>query len=76
MGRRFRVEPVWWILAVFTAGGSTSLAPPNIPVGTVANVITRPGTAGQEVEVELVSDLERLQFVRIILYQPPTELAE
>ena len=60
---------------VFTAGGSTSLAPPNIPVGTVANVITRPGTAGQEVEVELVSDLERLQFVRIILYQPPTELA-
>lgn len=59
---------------VFTAGGSTSLAPPNIPVGTVANVITRAGTAGQEVEVDLVSDLERLQFVRIILYQPPTEL--
>ena len=59
---------------VFTAGGSTSLAPPNIPVGTVANVITRAGTAGQEVEVSLVSDLERLQFVRIILYQPPTEL--
>ena len=59
---------------VFTAGGSTSLAPPNIPVGTVANVITRAGTAGQEVEVGLVSDLERLQFVRIILYQPPTEL--
>ena len=59
---------------VFTAGGSTSLAPPNIPVGTVANVITRAGTAGQEIEVDLVSDLERLQFVRIILYQPPTEL--
>ena len=59
---------------VFTAGGSTSLAPPNIPVGTVANVITRAGTAGQEVEVSLVSDLERLQFVRIIFYQPPTEL--
>jgi len=59
---------------VFTAGGSTSLAPPNIPVGRVANVITRAGTAGQELEVALSPDLGRLQFVRVVLYQPPTEL--
>jgi len=58
---------------VFTAGGSTSLAPPNIPVGRVANVITRTGTAGQELEIELTADLARLQFVRVVLYQPPTE---
>lgn len=58
---------------VFTAGGSTSLAPPNIPVGRVVNVITRPGTSGQELEVELSADLARLQFVRVVLYQPPTE---
>jgi rod shape-determining protein MreC len=59
---------------VFTAGGSTSLAPPNIPVGRVANVITRAGTAGQELEIALSPDLGRLQFVRVVLYQPPTEL--
>ncbi len=58
---------------VFTAGGSTSLAPPNIPVGRVVNVITRTGTSGQELEVELSADLGRLQFVRVVLYQPPTE---
>lgn len=58
---------------VFTAGGSTSLAPPNIPVGRVINVITRTGTSGQELEIELSADLGRLQFVRVVLYQPPTE---
>jgi rod shape-determining protein MreC len=59
---------------VLTAGGSLSLAPPGIPVGTVANVIERPGVAGQELEVELNVDLGRLSFLSVILYQPPTEL--
>lgn len=59
---------------VFTAGGSTSLAPPNIPVGRVANVITRAGTAGQELEIEPSADLDRLQFLRVVLYLPPSEL--
>lgn len=59
---------------VFTAGGSTSLAPPNIPVGQVANVITRAGTAGQELEIEPSADLDRLQFLRVVLYLPPSEL--
>ena len=59
---------------VFTAGGSTSLAPPNIPVGRVANVITRAGTAGQELEIEPTADLNRLQFVRVVLYLPPSEV--
>ena len=59
---------------VFTSGGSTSLAPPNIPVGRVANVITRAGTAGQELEIEPSADLDRLQFVRVVLYLPQSEL--
>lgn len=59
---------------VLTSGGSLSLAPPGIPVGTVANVIENPGTAGLELEVELNVDLERLSFLSVILYQPPTEL--
>ncbi len=60
---------------VFTSGGSTSLAPPNIPVGRVANVITRAGTAGQELEIEPSADLDRLQFVRVVLYLPSSEIA-
>lgn len=59
---------------VLTSGGSLSLAPPGIPVGTVANVIENPGTAGLELEIELNVDLERLSFLSVILYQPPTEL--
>ncbi len=59
---------------VLTAGGSLSLAPPGIPIGTVANVIERSGVAGQELEVELNVDLGRLSFLSVILYQPPTEL--
>lgn len=59
---------------VLTSGGSLSLSPPGIPVGTVANVINRPGVAGQELEIELNVDLGRLSFLSVILYQPPTEL--
>ena len=53
---------------------ATSLAPPDIPIGTVANVITtgrhRPGL---ELEVDLNADLDRLNFLTVILYRPPTE---
>ena len=59
--------------AVLTSGGSESLAPPNIPVGRVANVITNPGTRGLELEVELNADLDRLNFLTVVLYQPPQE---
>lgn len=60
--------------AVLTAGGSRSLAPPNIPVGVVANVITGSGTEGLQLEVEPNADLGRLTFLTVVLYQPPTEL--
>lgn len=61
--------------AVLTAGGSLSLAPPDLPIGKVANVIQRAGTAGLELEVELNADLNRLIFLTVVLYVPPTEAA-
>ncbi len=61
--------------AVLTAGGSLSLAPPDIPVGRVANVIQRAGAGGLELEVELNADLDRLIFLSVILYVPPIQAA-
>ncbi|MEO6571778.1 MAG: rod shape-determining protein MreC, partial [Ilumatobacteraceae bacterium] len=59
--------------AVLTAGGSLSLAPPDLPIGKVVNTIPRPGSKGIELEVELSADLNRLNFLTVILYVPPTE---
>lgn len=59
---------------VSTAGGRESLAPPDIPVGVVRNVIDRPGSAGTQLEVELSANLSQLQFVRVVLYRPLAEL--
>lgn len=59
--------------AILTAGGSDSLAPPDIPIGVVANVITRAGVGGLELEVELNADLDRLNFLTVILYTAPRE---
>lgn len=61
--------------AVLTSGGSDSLAPPDIPIGRVANKIENPGTAGLELEVELNADLGRLNFLTVLLYKPPIEAA-
>lgn len=58
---------------IVSAGGSLSLAPPDIVVGTVTRVNKRLGTAGPVLEIGLVADLSNLSFVRILLYQPITE---
>ncbi len=65
-----------------TNGGSTdlstdlrSLAPADLVIGRVSTVIERPGQAGPEVEVEPIADLTRLNFVRVLLYIPPSEAA-
>jgi len=58
---------------VITAGGATSLAPPDIVVGTVARVVNRSGTLGPILEVTIAASLDNLNFVRILLYQPSTE---
>lgn len=59
-----------------TAGGSQSLAPPNIPVGRVINRADRNGVAGPLLEIELNADLDKLNFVRVVLYQPFIEVDE
>lgn len=61
---------------VISAGGATSLAPPDIVVGTVARVVNRSGTLGPILEVNVAANLDNLNFVRILLYQPTTERVE
>src|SRR5262245_33506012 len=61
--------------AVLTAGGSDSLAPQNIPIGRVANVIPGTGVEGLQLEVDLNADLDRLNFLTVILYTAPREAA-
>ena len=58
---------------VITAGGATSLAPPDIVIGQVSKVVKRTGTLGPILEVKLSANLENLNFVRVLLYQPSTE---
>lgn len=59
---------------VETAGGSESLAPTGIPVGRVINRADRPGSGGPLLDVELYADLARLNFVRVVLYKPLSEV--
>jgi len=61
---------------VETAGGSESLAPPGIPVGRVANRADRPGSGGPLLDVDLYADLDALNFVRVVLYKPLSEVDE
>ena len=61
---------------VETAGGSTSLAPPGIPVGRILNRANRPGSGGPLLDVGLNADLARLNFVRVVLYKPLSEVGQ
>jgi rod shape-determining protein MreC len=60
--------------AVLTAGGGEDLAPPDLPIGRVANVIPLPGTEGLRLEVEPNADLSRLEFLTVVLFQAPNEV--
>lgn len=59
---------------VLTSGGTDGLAPPDIPVGIVTNVVSRSSAEGPLLEVELLADLDRLHFVRVVLYRPESEV--
>jgi rod shape-determining protein MreC len=59
---------------VLTAGGTESLAPQNIPVGLVVNVVNRSTAEGPLLEVEPLANLDELNFVRVVLYKPATEV--
>jgi rod shape-determining protein MreC len=58
---------------VISAGGATSLAPPDIVLGTVSRVMKRSGSLGPLLEVRITANLDALNFVRVLLYQPSTE---
>jgi rod shape-determining protein MreC len=58
---------------IISAGGANSLAPPDIVIGTISKVVSRTGTLGPILEVTLSANLENLNFVRVLLYQPITE---
>lgn len=58
---------------VISSGGATSLAPPDIVIGTVSRVVKRTGTLGPLLEVKLSANFDNLNFVRVLLYQPITE---
>jgi rod shape-determining protein MreC len=58
---------------ILTAGGNLSLAPQNIPVGRVVNVVPRSTAEGPLLEVEPYADLGDLNFVSVVLYKPAAE---
>ncbi len=59
---------------VFSSGSQDSLAPANIPIGRVVNVIDRSTSEGPMLQVEPFADLDSLYFVRVVLYQPGAEV--
>jgi rod shape-determining protein MreC len=65
---------------VATSGGTTglsslaSLAPADLVIGRVARKTNRPGSSGPLVEVEPAADLAHLNFLRVVLYLPPSEV--
>jgi rod shape-determining protein MreC len=59
---------------VSTTGGSKSLAPPDIIIGEVINVVRRPGSAGPLLEIKLAANLAQLNFVQVVRYRPPSEV--
>ncbi len=55
---------------VETAGGTKSLAPQGIPIGTIAAVNPRPGSRSPIVEVTPNASLTQLNFVSVVLFVP------
>lgn len=56
--------------AVVTSGLQQSVFPPDIPVGRVVKAKVAPGALQQEVTIEPVVDLRRLEFIRVLKWQP------
>ncbi len=61
---------------VVTAGGFDSLAPPDIPIGVVINRADRSGPGGPLLDVEPYADVTRLNFLRVVLYTPLSEVEQ
>lgn len=56
--------------AVVTSGLQQGLFPPQIPVGRVVRARSAPGALSQEVTVDPVVDMQRLELVKVLLWQP------
>ncbi|HEX8770733.1 MAG TPA: rod shape-determining protein MreC [Acidimicrobiales bacterium] len=56
--------------AVVTSGLQESVFPPDIPVGRVVKATVSQGALQQQVTIEPVVDLRRLEFVRVLKWKP------
>lgn len=56
---------------VVTSGTQDSIYPPGIPVGTVRRAKVVAGALQQDVTIDPVVDLGRLEFVSVLLWTPP-----
>jgi rod shape-determining protein MreC len=57
--------------AVVTSGLQQSVFPPEIPVGRVRSARVAPGALKQEVTIDPVVDLQRLEFVKVLQWRSP-----
>lgn len=55
---------------VVTSGLQQSVFPPEVPVGRVRSARVAPGALKQEVTVDPVVDLHRLEFVKVLQWRP------
>ena len=58
---------------VMTAGGTNGLAPPGVLVGEVADVEQGSPSEGLLIHVTPFANVDGLDLVHVILYQPPSE---
>ncbi|MBV9411917.1 MAG: rod shape-determining protein MreC, partial [Acidimicrobiia bacterium] len=55
---------------VVTSGLQGSVFPPGIPVGKVRSAKVQPGALQQDVTIDPLVDLNRLDFVKVLIWQP------
>jgi rod shape-determining protein MreC len=58
---------------VVTSGLQGSVFPPGIPVGKVRAAKVQPGSLSQDVSIDPLVDLTRLDFVKVLLWQPKSD---
>lgn len=56
---------------VVTSGLQQSVFPPEVPVGRVRSARVAPGALKQEVTIDPVVDLDRLEFVKVLQWRSP-----
>jgi rod shape-determining protein MreC len=58
---------------VVTSGLQGSVFPPGIPVGKVRSSKVQPGSLQHEVSIDPLVDLTRLDFLKVLIWQPKSE---